>query len=97
MCALTAPDWDVLALGLHDDGGHGAGDGNGVEVGGVGRQRQDGCLAGGGPLPLHPHPVEPPQKPHGPHDGPQRQVQKSAPTERERGRRRVRERERVRG
>lgn len=67
--SLTSPYRDVSALGLHHDGGHGHGNGDGIEVGGVWCQGEDGCLGGQGLPPLHNHLVEAADEPHGPHDG----------------------------
>lgn len=72
--SLTSPYWDVSALGLHHDGGHGHGDRDGIEVGGVWCQGEDGCLGGQGLPPLHGHPVEAADEPHGPHDGLEQEV-----------------------
>lgn len=67
--SLTSPDWDVSALRLHHNGGHGHGDRDGVKVGGMWSQREDGSLRRQGLPPLHGHTVESARKPHGAHNG----------------------------
>lgn len=72
--SLTSPHGDVSALSLHHDGRHRHGDRDGVEVGGVWSQGEDGGLGGQCPPPLHGHVVEAARKPHGAHDGPEQHV-----------------------
>ena len=67
--SLTSPYGDVSALRLHHDGRHRHGDGDGVEVGGVWSQGEDGGLGGQCPPHLHGNVVEAARKPHGAHDG----------------------------
>lgn len=77
-CSLTSPYWDISALCLHHDGRHRQGDSNGIEVGRVWRQGEDGCLWWRGLLPLHNNPVEAAGKPHGAHDGLEQDVHNPA-------------------
>lgn len=74
---LTAPERYVLALSLHDDGGHCHGDWDGIKVGRVGGQGEDGCFCRQRPSTFHRHPMEPPHKPHDPHDDLQNYVHHS--------------------
>lgn len=65
---LTAPERYILALSLHYNGSHCHGDWDGIEVGRVGCQGEDGCFCRHRPSAFHSHPMETTRKPHDPHD-----------------------------
>lgn len=73
-CSLTSPDWDVSAFRLHYNGGHGHGDRDGIEVGGMWCQCEDSSLSRQGLPSLHSHSVEAASKPHGTHDGLEQEI-----------------------
>lgn len=68
MRTLTAPNWDVPALHFGHCGAHCHGDGDGIKVGGVRRQGEDGRFGRRGALSFHLDPVESAAEPHDSHD-----------------------------
>lgn len=75
---LTAPHRDVFTLRFHHDRSHGHGDRNGVEVGRVWAEGEDGCFGGQSLSALNSDPVETSGEPHDPHDGPEHHVHQPA-------------------
>lgn len=76
-CALlTPPDRNAPALQFRDDGAHGHGDRDGIEVGGMWRHSDDGNFRGRSSFPFHLDPVETSTKPHSSHDHSQTHVYK---------------------
>lgn len=65
---LTAPNRYILALSLHNNWGHSHRNWDGIKVGRVGRQGEDGCFCRQRPLPFHSYPMKTSCKPHDPHD-----------------------------
>lgn len=82
MYVLTPPQRDVLALSLHDYGGHRHSNRHGIKVRRVWSEGDDGRLGGQRTLTFDPNPVEATCKPHGPHEAAQDDVHHPEETQR---------------